>query len=695
MNIIESWKENNEKFFGVPCVPLGSDYNYIMSKIPKFEDKWNSKNPAEWPEICALLRRKYENQDVRFKIKFNFSSYSVIISNKYMEKNIFTVPVVYENGNWMIGKSLQAPRGVATRNRRDIGKIDNIVTLPSCWRFNCNTGEFEQFKVKKKNALTGKNEVIYFPEVMDTSAKSITKNEYNMIYMKTFCPDFDENESEEKFKEHLMSLPDTNFQSVLNYIWSDYTFFFDKIREAIDFHNSNSTIIISLNKIISANGRKNSNIIDDEDIGSFLTLNTENNSHFSMSNIRSCILNTNTEQRQFQFMDCMPFFDAYKVSTSKNAGILRLLLDDVIIKDGMLWKEIDGKLYNQFEVYKMVYMDGVKLKSSCLSSFSESPFNQKDGPKRIMMTGKAYSQSIPVVGECEPFHHSVMTRVLFSDFYGYTIGDGIIVSESYAKKMVSPNSEYISVSKIMKPLIEEFYDFEKNEPKKDLTLAAYIELKGKNSLKFQRYEGLKIVKCEFINGKYSLNISWFISLQPGDKVTTLHGSKGVISLILPDEMMPVLKEDFGDMKAGPFELIISSYGVVDRKNLGQIYEANHNCNAGEMSYEGKVEFRGKTYTKAFGILTILRLYHTNIVHESFSRVDGKHFEQINLGEMELNALSIQDNEEMMIEMSRRSNRNSGKPEDYIYGDVEAKIDDTNMFLNIFKCLGYDFELIID
>lgn len=695
IDVINQWKERNENFFGVPCVPINSDYNYIMNKIPEFEAKWNSSKKSDWPEIRKLIQDRYGEVKLSFSIKFNFISYSVFMSTGLVEKNIFTIPVVYENGNWMIGKTLQAPRGVATRNRTTMTKIDNKVVYPSHWIFDCDTREFRQFSIKKTNPLTGKKEIIYFPETLDATPNSITEFPENLTYIKAFCPDFRKNENIEKFKDHLCSLPNTKYTSVLNYTWSDYTFFFDKIREAIELHNPNSNVTISLNKIISLNGRKNNKLINDEDIGSFLTLNTESNSHFSITNIRSCILNTNAEMRQFQFTDCMSFFDAYKVSTNKNAGILRLLLDDVTIKDGMLWKEINGKMYNQFEVYKMVYVDKIKLGSPCLSSFSQSDFNEKDGPKRIMMTGKAYSQSIPIVGEEESFHHSIKARVLFSDFFGYTIGDGIVISESFAKKLETKGNEFIIVPKNMKPLIEEYYDFDTNTPIKPMTLDDFVQIKEKSSLKYQRYENIHILRAELINGKYSIDVIYSISTQPGDKLTTLHGSKGVVSLILPDHMMPTLKEDYGDMKAGPFEIIISSYGILDRKNLGQVYEANHNCNAGGKNSENKVEFRGATYNKAFGMLKILRLCHTNITHESFSRVNGKYFEQINLGEMELNALAIQDNEEMMIEMSRRSNRNSGRPEDYIYGNVEAKIDDTNMFLNIFKCLGYNFELIDD
>lgn len=55
-------------------------------------------------------------------------------------------------------------------------------------------------------------------------------------------------------------------------------------------------------------------------------------------------------------------------------------------------------------------------------------------------------------------------------------------------------------------------------------------------------------------------------LQVGDKLANRHGNKGVISVILPEEDMPFLKD------GRPVDIVLSPLGVVSRMNLGQILE---------------------------------------------------------------------------------------------------------------------------
>lgn len=56
-------------------------------------------------------------------------------------------------------------------------------------------------------------------------------------------------------------------------------------------------------------------------------------------------------------------------------------------------------------------------------------------------------------------------------------------------------------------------------------------------------------------------------LEVGDKLTGLHGNKGVVSLILPDEHMPYSEET-----GKPFDMLLNPASVTSRINLGQIAE---------------------------------------------------------------------------------------------------------------------------
>lgn len=56
-------------------------------------------------------------------------------------------------------------------------------------------------------------------------------------------------------------------------------------------------------------------------------------------------------------------------------------------------------------------------------------------------------------------------------------------------------------------------------------------------------------------------------LEVGDKLTGLHGNKGIVSLILPDNEMPTKKET-----GKPVDLVLNPASVTSRINLGQIME---------------------------------------------------------------------------------------------------------------------------
>lgn len=62
-------------------------------------------------------------------------------------------------------------------------------------------------------------------------------------------------------------------------------------------------------------------------------------------------------------------------------------------------------------------------------------------------------------------------------------------------------------------------------------------------------------------------LDWPRPLEPGDKISNRHGTKGVISRIRPDEDMPRLQD------GTPIELVFSFIGCHARRNFGQIREA--------------------------------------------------------------------------------------------------------------------------
>jgi DNA-directed RNA polymerase beta subunit len=85
----------------------------------------------------------------------------------------------------------------------------------------------------------------------------------------------------------------------------------------------------------------------------------------------------------------------------------------------------------------------------------------------------------------------------------------------------------------------------------------YHSDKGRSSYK---------IKGEVINGiRIELTAFYERPITEGDKLGNRHGNKGVISIILPEEKMPLLNGQRAD-------IVINPFGVPSRMNIGQLFE---------------------------------------------------------------------------------------------------------------------------
>ena len=97
-------------------------------------------------------------------------------------------------------------------------------------------------------------------------------------------------------------------------------------------------------------------------------------------------------------------------------------------------------------------------------------------------------------------------------------------------------------------------------------------------LKKMYYKADKILKgAHFINDgrepnfvHMEITLEEDVPLNTGDKVADRYGGKGVVSLILPTEMMPV------DSLGNPIDILINSSTCVNRENPGQLFETSLN-----------------------------------------------------------------------------------------------------------------------
>lgn len=215
------------------------------------------------------------------------------------------------------------------------------------------------------------------------------------------------------------------------------------------------------------------------------------------------------------------------------------------------------------------------------------------------------------------------TRVAYLPYEGYNYEDGIVVSESYAKRMrteevavkhfeikkgllYGENSDVIKYLKTETNCTADLSKLDSNgiikkgsEVGPGDILVAKIKVKesGEATSKDQIAASLlygnktqyidvsdRITANEYLKGKVldisitkgegdieknvTIRIKTHKEMKLGDKVAGRHGNKGTITKILPDSQMP------HDAKGRPVDLIFSPLAIPSRKNLGQLMEVN-------------------------------------------------------------------------------------------------------------------------
>lgn len=724
------WKEKNEMFFGMP---LETD-DFISDEIFKeYADKfWNNEETR--CELCKKLFENNQDNNMNDFIPYNSENpdstgffigsspdYNVVYgwfnyNSKIQNFPVFLIPKILPNLEWKTGSAEYVPRGTAKRNFEYMNKIDNTVNMPGRFEYNCST------KTITEKTPGGFN--------------SSNFDEKTIKYLKAFCPDFEEGEDIKKFEDHLQQLPDTKYTNLINYNFYDFNIFFKgilnkcvKINPIIKKPGNISSILTSLGRK-KGNSNSTGKRLEDESDECTLILDSERSNTYALSNFRSVLYTSNSFSDKFFFSETELFFDAFKTVTSNNAGKLRTLLDDVFVgDDGLLYKELpNGEVLNQFEAYKRFFIDGDKsVKTDSLSCLSKTIYCSNNAPKRIMMTAKSIGQSVPINPDIEYDKniHSVLAKVVFGDFYGLTNGDALVISKSFAKKMTSHKQEKIFIQKSNARKCEiynECWDQENSVSKRNLTIDEFAEIIGYSKNDFKRYNNIHIRASQEIKRNYGLQknrfgyniiISYDIPVKEGDKFTNLHGSKGTIScVIVDDNKMPKLIEPCGVMKAGPFDIIISSYSISKRGNIGQICEAfarmkgiNEEIPLKELFADADkyskplIEYDGRLTEKSFGLQEIIRLHHLSISHASFSSIDKHESNLVNFGEQENLFLIAHDLKNIQKEINQRSPKyfNRKKNTDKIILN-KSLIDSSELnynmeLLGVFYSFGYDTNII--
>ena len=186
----------------------------------------------------------------------------------------------------------------------------------------------------------------------------------------------------------------------------------------------------------------------------------------------------------------------------------------------------------------------------------------------------------------------------FLPFHGWNFEDGVVVSESFAKRMTSRHmvSRSLPIASGAQPVvIETIVDPD--------ALADVIPAHTKVAVVSQADEAASLSIDEDARlvthgqpGRYryiditadEVKVTFEVTrpLEVGDKITTRHGGKGVVTKILSDAQMPRVADGAPAPLAGrSLEVLLNPLGTLRRLNLGAILETNAGL-AATLSGEG-------------------------------------------------------------------------------------------------------------
>lgn len=132
------------------------------------------------------------------------------------------------------------------------------------------------------------------------------------------------------------------------------------------------------------------------------------------------------------------------------------------------------------------------------------------------------------------------------------------IEEAYIADVKMDFSKGGLTSEVTKKTIEDYSKLPKDEGYKNIPE------------KFRSLIANEVQIKERVAGYISFKLLVFDNGKVGDKVTNRYGSKGMISLVLPDECMPrIIKPDGTEI---PAEILLNPAAINSRKNISQLYE---------------------------------------------------------------------------------------------------------------------------
>ena len=690
------WRAENERYFGITPLHEWANQELVDQQLAEAAKRLWNEGTNEFKEL--LVNGKCNDIDKMipgsWELKWDQSGLICLYATFKWEQEKWDgtkeevtkrAPIAYlpcpDDLCWYLGESRYVLRVTATANYSLIHRMDRVVMYQKAWAYDLDSGEW---KVNIED----------FDPWDDLTA-------LNREYLSHFVGVKPEELTRELFMEALTKLPEYDARSVYNFRYTHVDEMFRLVSLSKRFANPIMKVAVPINvvKMFTAK-RVRADAVDKNGSNNLVLVSNE---LFALENSRTVIYK-NEFNSNFMFTNSERFFDVFKTSTNKSAGKSRLILDDAEVHDGKLWVTVETpegeKQVDMWEA--MAHPEWTVHKN--LSVLSSSHFGGNNAPKRIMMTAKLRAQAVPTAGENDSFTHETPARIVFGDWKGFNFGDSIIMSRSFARKLRSVATKKIRLTR------DQYLDLNERYKVGDtMSITDLSEVTGSTMCDNYRNIVIQSIDSQYLVVKADLPFS------VGDKVTNLHGSKGIVSLILEDNEMPYLEKPIGNFPAGPFDIIVSGMSVYRRKSLGQLFEAwaaatGHtdvdnvmdavNLYADDLKQfsEQSVVLFGETSTiKPIGINVILRLNHDAVGKQSHSYVKSNYARMLKFGEMELLNLAARGlwniiNEIDVRSVSKHHNSLNQIRQMQKTGEIRFEPSNNLRFFNILRTCGFEFNL---
>lgn len=714
------WAEKNIRLFGItPNVSL-NPFMIRESLLSDQESYWNDGT-------CKLKDRlmdgkMFKNLDNMISQSWSFEFNAVNNLIALSAQFIFTAYVKDDNGNSQKADNSYITSLVADINAMDRDDRFNILNsktyngaefvvekkhccyLPLVTQFGYRIRQSEyalrtqaarnQYLLRKINGTVKQNGWVYKNGKFEDGVNHFKDvKPYNYPLLNAILG---EQVTEENFTRCLDLMPEFDKNSVLYFEFN----WFDSVEQSV-LYPSRKTINVEKGKVINfasvINSPRKYSSREMRDLCSNLII--VKNKIKALEVTRSVLFPpSNNYSASFSFTDDIHIFDVFKVTTNALAGRTRVLLDNIYVDNGMLNIWYGDKNYTQYDIILNRVPDEIKNQSN-LSTLSRAPYNFLNDAKRIMFCAKLRAQSVRVKGQIDDLTHEVPARVVFADLEGYSFGDSFIISESFAKKLERNVTKLFSLDKCT---LSQFTIGQ------ELSIDDLVELDQKN-----RFSALRDIRVTNITND-ELEITARAPFGVGDKITNLHGSKGIACMILPDDNMPRLLNDLSEnMPAGVIDIIVPGISVYRRKSTGQVFEAvTRALNIPEMTldklkeqygdkiaeYDSKSEFElnGRKFFAPCGINHFIRLDHDAASKQSFAYIKSNYGYNLHTAEMELLNLAARGEYGILNELDIRSlnkHVNSIKKirDMQETGVMHEEQSNTPYLKDYFKYLGWEFK----